>query len=135
MDRNECFKEYWEKHPDEEKLWMEVTPFIVGFQYGIQSNEFLEVLKMFSPDNPEVLFSMHDFHIVNKRIPEVIESVNKLKELYPKYNEDWNFRIEWINHSKTEIMEVNISGKIEGMLEFKRHLNGNKITQSNRAES
>ncbi len=118
MDRNDCYKEYWKKHPDEYKIWLNTEPFLVGFQYGIQNNEFLEALKVFSPNNPMVLYSMFEHHIVCKRIPEALKFIDKLKELYPEYNEEWGLELEYIEYIRPRINESENKKKVQDISDF-----------------
>ena len=118
MDRNDCYKEYWEKHPDEYKTWLNTEPFLVGFQYGIQSKEFLEALKVFSPDNPIVLYGMFEHHIVCKRISEALKFIDKLKEIYPEYNEEWDLEVEYIEYIRPKINESENKKKVQDISDF-----------------
>jgi len=121
MNRNECYENYWAKHPEEEKLWLKTEPYLVGFQYGIQSEEYTNALKPFHPDNPTILYNMYEHYIVNKQITSAQKYLDRLKELYPEYGEAWWFVSEHLDCFKEDIEKCENKKKVQNISEF---LNG-----------
>jgi len=120
----DCFKEYWEKHPEEENLWLKEEPYIIAFQYGIQSIEFLKVLENYSPSNPEVLFYQYENQIINKRVPEALKILEALKENYPQYIRVWEAEEEFVDCFKEEIEKADSTKPVQNLSEFLNLING-----------